>query len=49
MTDHTPPEFARRMGMSADRAAEFAADIARLAEQVAPLVYCRLTDKESQK
>ena len=41
--------FARRMGMSADRAAEFAADIARLAEQVAPLVYCRLTDKESQK
>lgn len=48
MTDHTPPEFARRMGMSADRAAEFAADIARLAEQVAPLVYSRLTDKESQ-
>ena len=44
----TPAEFARRMAMSPDRTAEFAADIARLAEQVAPLVYRRLTDKESQ-
>ena len=43
-----PTDFARRMGMSADRAAEFAADIARLAEQVAPLVYRRLVEKESQ-
>lgn len=40
----TPQDFARRMGMDAARAAEFAADIARLAEQVAPLVYAKLKE-----
>lgn len=44
----TPAEFCARMKMTPDRAAEFAADIARLAEQVAPLVYERLA-KEPQK
>lgn len=45
----TPAEFARRMAMSPDRTAEFAADIARLAEQVAPLVYRRLVEKEPKE
>ena len=45
----TPTEFARRMAMSPDRTAEFAADIARLAEQVAPLVYSRLVEKEPKE
>ena len=44
-----PTDFARRMGMTPERLTEFAADIARLAEQVAPLVYSRLVEKESQK
>lgn len=44
----TPAEFAARMKMSPDRAAEFAADIQRLAQHVAPLVYERLV-KEPQK
>jgi len=43
----TPQDFARRMEMTPERAAEFAADIARLAEQVAPLVYAKL--KESKE
>ena len=45
----TPAAFAARMAMSPDRAAEFAADVARLAELVAPLVYSRLVEKEPQK
>jgi len=38
----SPASFASRMGMSPERAAEFAADIAKLAESVAPLVAERL-------
>ena len=37
-------DFCARMGMSPERAAEFAADIARLAEQAAPLVSERLRE-----
>lgn len=43
-----PTDFARRMAMSPEFA-EFAADIARLAEQVAPLVYSRLVEKEPKE
>lgn len=45
----TPAEFAREMRMTPDRAAEFAADIARLAEHVAPLVAQRLAQKEPKE
>lgn len=40
----TPQDFARRMGMDTARAAEFAADMLRLTQDAAPLVYAKLKE-----
>ena len=40
----TLADFARRMGMDAARAAEFASDMLRLTQDAAPLVYAKLKE-----